>query len=181
MTQYYQRWHTLSHLPQATFWTSQGLLPHDLTDNDRLKAQLEIESLPEQFYTSFDWLPVITPELYTYFEKTVPVPHQIALWTIFSGSSRLNTHMSQIPFLQAVLFPVDLRYGWNLRNSHHQQLLQRANKLYKPFTTTVELRNHPWKYTSKDDSETLEVRKLELPMLQFVAQHAIHLANTNKR
>ena len=78
MTQYYQRWHSLSQLPQATFWTPQGLLPHDLTDSDRQKAQLEIESLPEQFYTTFDWLPVITPELYTYFEKTVPVTQQIA-------------------------------------------------------------------------------------------------------
>ena len=92
-----------------------------------------------------------------------------------------HTHMSQIPFLQAVLFPVDLRYGWNLRNSHHQQLLQRANKLYKPFATTVELRNHPWKYTSKDDSETFEARKLELPMLQFVAQHAIYLAKHQQK
>ena len=79
------------------------------------------------------------------------------------------------------MFPVDLRYGWNLRNPYHQQLLQRANNRYKPFTTTIELRNHPWRKTSKDDSETLHAQQLELPMLQFLAQHCSHLAKHQQK
>ena len=78
-------------------------------------------------------------------------------------------------------FPVDLRYGWNLRNPYHQQLLQRANNRYKPFTTTIELRNHPWRKISKDDSETLHAQQLELPMLQFLAQHCSHLAKHQQK
>ena len=138
--------------------------------------------MPEQFYTTLDWLPVITPELYVHFEAatSTEIP-TIALWSLCSGSSRLSLQMTQLPFLQAVLFPVDLRYGWNLKNQHHQQLLQRANKLYKPFTTTVELRNHPWKYTSKDDQEKRQAQQLELPMLQFIAQHAIYLAKHKQK
>ena len=89
--------------------------------------------------------------------------------------------MTQLPFMQAVLFPVDLRYGWNLRNPYHQQLLQRANNLYKPFTTTIDSRNHPWRKISKDDSETLHAQQLELPMLQFLAQHCIHLAKHQQK
>ena len=146
---FYQRWQQLSHLPEARHWTPQGFLPYDLSSDELALAQHEIESLPEQFYTTLDWLPVITPELYSHFEAaTSTETPTIALWSLCSGSSRLSLQMTQLPFLQAVLFPVDLRYGWNLQNTRHQQLLQGDNKLYKPYTTIVELRNNPWEYTS---------------------------------
>ena len=176
MQQYYQRWHSLSRLPQAQHWTQEGLLPDTLTAEEKALAQHEIRSLPEQFYTTHNWLPVITPALYTHFEAaTLQHKPSIALWTICSGSSRLASQMSELPFLQAVLFPVDLRYGWNLLDKDHQQLLHRANKHYKPHTTTFELRNRNWNRTSKHDSEAEQKRQHETPMLQFVAQHSIYL------
>ena len=69
--------------------------------------------------------------------------------------------MSELPFLQAVLFPVDLRYGWNLLDKDHKQLLQRANKHYKPHTTTFELRNRNWNRTSEYDCEAQQKRQRE--------------------
>ena len=83
--------------------------------------------------------------------------------------------MSELPFLQAVLFPVDLRYGWNLLDKDHQQLLQRANKHFKPHTTTFELRSRNWHRISKRDLEADHRRQQETPMLQFVARHSIYL------
>ena len=52
-----------------------------MSTDEKTLAQNEIESLPEQFYATFDWLPVITPELYTHFEATIStdIP-AIALW-----------------------------------------------------------------------------------------------------
>ena len=176
MQQYYQRWQSLSQRPEARHWTPEGLLPDTLTDDERALAQHEIKSLPEQFYTTHSWLPVITPSLYKHFEAaTFQHKPSIALWTICSGSSRLSLQMSELPFLQAVLFPVDLRYGWNLLDKDHQQLLQRANKHYKPHTTTFELRSRNWNRTSKYDSEADQKRQQETPMLQFVARHSIYL------
>merc|ERR1712023_488900 len=116
-----------------------------------------------------NWLPVITPELHTHFEAaTSPHAPSITLWTICSGSSQLATQMTQLPFMQAVLFPVDLRYGWNRLDRQHQQLLQRTNQHYKPHTTTFELRNRHWNRTSKTDLEAQHERELETPMLKFV-------------
>ena len=151
VNKYYQLWQQLSSLPQARKWTDptpetidnihSTFLPSTLTTAEQHTALHELFTMPEQFYTTFHWLPVITPELYTHFESKLDHSCTIALWSLCSGSSRLSSTMAQLPFLQAVLFPVDLRYGWDLRDSYHQQLLQRANDKYKPFLTTIEPRN----------------------------------------
>ena len=140
--------------------------------------------MPEQFYTTFHWLPVITPELYTHFESKIgPIRSDIVLWTLCSGSSRLSATMAQLPFLQAVLFPVDLRYGWDLRDSYHQQLLQRANDKYKPFLTTIEPRNQHWcKHNRDDHTEELiqRQRDSDTPVLKFLMTHSIHLTREHQ-
>ena len=83
MQQYYQRWQSLSQRPEARHWTPQGFLPHYLSSDEHALAQHEIESLPEQFYTTFDWLLVISPELYTHFEAA-------ASTEIPSGSAHIS-------------------------------------------------------------------------------------------
>ena len=64
---FYQRWQRLSRLPEARYWTPDGFLPTDLSSDEKALAQNEIHCLPEQFHTTFDWLPVITLELYPHF------------------------------------------------------------------------------------------------------------------
>ena len=148
VNKYYQLWQQLSSLPQARKWSDptpetiddmhSTFLPSTLALADKHTALHEIYTMPEQFYTTFHWLPVITPELYTHFESTIgPIRSGIALWSFCSGSSLLLATMAQLPFLQAVLFPVDLRYGWDLRNNYHEHLLQRANDKYRPLLTTI--------------------------------------------
>ena len=154
VNRYYQLWQQLSTLPCAKKWPAHDeyqstFLPPSLSTDERWTALQEIYTMPEQFYTTFHWLPVITPELYIHFESTIG-PSRIALWSFCSGSSLLLATMAQMPFQQAVLFPVDLRYGWDLRNDYHQQLLRRANEKYQPFLTTTEPRNQHWCKHNRD-------------------------------
>ena len=81
VNKYYQLWQQLSSLPQARKWTDptpetidnihSTFLPSTLTTAEQHTALHEIFTMPEQFYTTFHWLPVITPELYTHFESKV--------------------------------------------------------------------------------------------------------------
>eukprot|EP00959_Pyramimonas_sp_CCMP1952_P112389 2349861-Pyramimonas_sp.AAC.1 len=94
------------------------------------------------FYTTLKDLPVITPSSVPMFQNIIleflndgsfgdQFP-RISLWTGCSGSSRLALIMLSAPFNQLVLFPVDLRYGWDLRLPEHQQLSRTADRQFSP-------------------------------------------------
>ena len=88
--------------------------------------------MPESFYSLYHWLPVITPAVCAKFlEVRAACGHtKCDLWTLCSGSSRLAACYSSLPFCRMVLFPVDLRYGWDLRCSSHQLLLLEVDKVF---------------------------------------------------
>ena len=47
--------------------------------------------------------------------------------------------MASLLFLRCVLFPVGLRYGWNLRVKEHQQMLIYADGFFKPFQCSFQM------------------------------------------
>ena len=61
-----------------------------------------------------------------------------------TGSSRLLTTMASLPFLYYVLFPIDLRYGWDVRLKRHQELLAWIDSQLRPLCTTFEPRCKYW-------------------------------------
>ena len=131
------------------------------------------------FYTTFKNLPVITPACLPLFLDVIrntfgnKLP-RITLWTWFSGSSRLALIMLSAPFNQLVLFPVDFRYGWDLRLPEHQQLLITVDKLFQPLVTTYEPRCKYWSRAgnTRDPEVTAERRQQETGMLKFILQKA---------
>ena len=150
-------------------------LPTHLADDDLGIARNEIDSIPEQFYTRFQ-LPVITPNNVAEFIAVISrIPNlQITLWTWFSGSSNLAATMSSSPYFNLCLFPVDLRYGWDISTRLTQRVLHDVDELFRPLATTLEPRCKSWSHAGsrRDPNTTHAIRNKEGPMLSFVVNHA---------
>ena len=175
---YYRDWQALSSKTSFSLWTGEPRFPRHLLPEELAVAKTEFNAIPELFYATNNWLPVITPENYDEFEtvmKKGPYHGFPTLWSWCSGSSHLSLCISSLPFLCAVLFPVDLRYGWDLKRRPRQIKLQRADKIFKPRITSMEPRCKYWSNmgTSRKIQDTLELRQSELPMLKFMTSHAI--------
>ena len=118
---YYGQWKKLG-FPTYT----EPMLPTHLTKEERAVALAEAYAMPEQFYTRSK-LPVITPENCEAFIRNVSVPALgIFIWSWFSGSSKLLSVAMHLPFLACVLFPIDLRLGWDVRLANVQKQTKAA-------------------------------------------------------
>ena len=86
----------------------------------------------------------------------------------FSGSGRisLTAHQQQLP----VLFPVDLRYGWDLRLQDHRNKLSLVQQKLKPLTkfSSPDCRLWAAMTNTRPKSEVNTDRKTELPMLEWL-------------
>ena len=150
-------------------------------------ATTEHEVLPEAFYTMTQ-LPVITYDNHLefleglrHFCQTHP-DLTFSLWSWFAGSGLLSAVMTELPFRKAVLFPVDLRYGWNIDDSEHQKALLRIDETLRPATTVVDPRCQYWTRTSKTkhEEECTRSRNDDMSMLKFVSAHCIHVAQQGR-
>lgn len=67
-------------------------------------------------------------------------------------------------------FPVDYRYGWDINNYDHQQMLWQAQKEFQPGYMHFAPDCAPWSVagSSKDPMERLQERKRDWPGLSFV-------------
>ena len=101
----------------------------------------------------------------------------MALWSWCSGSSRLTLNMMSLPFRKLVLFPVDLRYGWDIRLHSHQVLLQEVDSLFSPKVTSFEPRCKYWARCSQDSGSS---RDADQRLLHFIASHICHLHDDNR-
>ena len=142
VVKYYEAWRKFD----APMW-EKPLFPKELSDKELKVAQKEYLSLPESFYSD-KRLPVITPLNYdAWLEHMVwsLTPEEfedlkIELWSWFSGTGRMAKTMMTKTKAWAVLFPVDLRYGWNLMNVKHRKLLREIDDFFQPNVTTMEPR-----------------------------------------
>ena len=162
--QYYQAWSQFD----APKWTGEPCFPSHLTDEALSIARKEFHAIPEQFYTLFSWLPVITPQNYWSFQKHMKSKLGtnsigVTLWSWCSGSSRLTATMASLPFLRMVGPPIDLRYGWDIRVKSCQELLVQADRFLKPLVTTFEPRCKHWSRAGnrRDPIDTERLRKDE--------------------
>jgi hypothetical protein len=149
-------------------------VPDHLSEIDKHVAYNEIASIPECFYTKYR-VPVITPNNVAMFIDSMSrLPgFNPVLWTWFSGSSNLAAHICDAPYHNTCLFPVDLRYGWDISLKAHQLILLKLDDLFKPVCTTFEPRCKFWSIagSKRDPGKTHEYRTQEQPMLSFVTKH----------
>ena len=157
-------------------WTDNlDLLPSHLTAPQRAVALQELRSIPEHFYTGTK-LPIITPGNYEqYMTLVTTTGFGMFLFSLCSGSSRLLLNMVNQPFEKTVLFPVDLRYGWDLLHLPHRKIIATIDLKYKPLYTTIEPRCKYWSKAGnrRDPAATTDLRESEKPMLTFLTGHAL--------
>ena len=85
-----------------------------------------------------------------------------------SGSGRLSTQARKEGL--CVGFPVDFRYGWDLRNPRHRSLLDEVGAFFKPLVEFSAPDCRLWSAARRKvdvSRETIE-RQLELPALQWL-------------
>ena len=137
----------------------------------------EVRAIPEIFYTRF-MLPVITPQNVDVFvEKFIKSGLVATLWCWFSGSSNLLTIAMSSPLYICGLFPVDLRYGWDISVPAVQMKLQQIDSLLKPKITTFEPRCRHWSQSgSRRDAKLSEqFRSSESNLHVFLYNHICHV------
>ena len=90
--------------------------------------------------------------------------------------------MLQAPFHRKVLFPVDLRYGWDVSYPAHQALLTWIDRTLRPYTTSMEPRCKHWSLSgnSRDPQQTKKKRTAEQPMLMFATKHCLRLMSHHR-
>ena len=139
----------------------------------------EAQAITETFYTHYR-LPVITPSNVDVFvEKFAQSGLVATLWCWFSGSSQLLTTAMSAPFYMSALFPVDLRYGWDISDNATQLKLQQVDAFLKPKITTFEPRCRHWSQSGSRRNSTLteQVRQSESSLHVFLYNH---ICNINK-
>ena len=95
--------------------------------------------------------------------------HDFSLLSICSGSGRLLLTMTGLPFQRPVLFPIDLRYGWDMNYKPHQQWILHLDSIFKPKVISIEPRCKHWSRSgnTRDPELTVQLRQAEQPMLRF--------------
>ena len=87
------------------------------------------QTVPEEFYTKTNRL-VVTPEnLNDWFSAHEDLRITWVFQENFSGSGRSSTfaYFAKLP----VLFPVDLRYGWDLTLRAHRDMVTKVQKQFR--------------------------------------------------
>ena len=148
---------------------TEDCFPGDFTDEEKKFYHGRYKHIPEEFYTQTG-LQVVTPEnLSKWCEAHKHLNIRWALQEQCSGSGRLSAeaHFQGL----AVLFPVDFRYGWNLKNKRHRQLLQDLPATLRPIVKYSAPDCRLWTSVSNGhpDRERLENdRRDEKPYLEWI-------------
>ena len=117
-TQHIEKWKTIS---GQTY--TQDRFPKTFSEDDIRLHTGHYADVPEGFFTRTK-LPVVTPEnVEEWFDKASKTTQELHMQVFMSGSRRL-TCLCLTAGLD-VGFPIDDRYGWDLRNTQHQGILDR--------------------------------------------------------
>ena len=138
------------------------------------KLRKKMRAVPEEFYKLSNH-PLVSPDTFDDFlfvhRRWMRLMGQQILWHVqerWSGSAR-SSRVAHQKELQ-VGFPVDCRYGWDLKNSMHRSMLDQCDH---EFGTRVHI-NAPectvWSVacTTKDPHEKQKERESQMPMWEWL-------------
>ena len=176
-----RRYYSLWRKYDSPCWSG-PLIPQDLSDEEQQVAKKEAKSLPEYFYEETKF-PVITPQnvdsfiAYMKYNGVDLDKLPIVMWSWFAGTSRFLATMMKTCQSQAVLFPVDLRYGWNIQDPKQQLKLIEIDRMCRPLVTTMEPRCKYWSIAgrSRKPEVTQRCRNQETDMLNFIVMHVDYI------
>ena len=150
------------------------VFPKHFSPDDQKVLRARYHDIPEEFYKKTK-LPVVTPENHAAFMQA----HQSlaitwALQEQFSGSGRVSweAYRNGLP----TLFPVDLRYGWDLNLLAHRKMIDLTRNAMHPLVkySSPDCRHWTSMTNANPDREGLALaRQQEFPMLDWL-QHDNH-------
>ena len=134
------------------------------------KLKKRYQAMPEEFYTKSGLRPVTPSNFRRWFKHAKGRGLRWHAWELFSGTGRLSLILMMAGLI--VGFPVDFRYGWDLNNQEHQQMIFDAQREFKPGVVHIAPDCAPWSVssTSKDPQVRLQERQEAKPSLECTQQ-----------
>lgn len=97
---------------------------------DHSKLSKKYKAIPEEYYSRTGFRPVTPKNFSTWFASAKGRGLRWHFWELFSGSGRLSLILLLAGL--TVGFPMDMRYGWDLNNVNHQQMIKKAQVEFQP-------------------------------------------------
>ena len=148
-----------------TFRSTRRILPNDM---DQAKLRKRYRAIPEEYYTKSGLRPITPNNFQKWFSRAKGRGLKWHFWEVCSGSGRLSLTLLLAGLV--IGFPVDARYGWNLRNSNHQHMLDMARQEFQPGVIHHSPDCGPWSVSANTkDPETKHCERLqEQPSIAWV-------------
>eukprot|EP00435_Cladocopium_sp_Y103_P048511 s541_g14.t1 len=160
--------------------TYQGdYFPDHISDAQRQYLTKRYAAIPEMFYTRTR-RPVVRPDNVKQWMKKQKGQERYHLWELCSGSGRLSL-LALLSGL-SVLFPVDLRYGWDIGYKPHQHLLQEVLHQFTPDVVHKSPNCRPWSvsFNRCDPAKVQQERDAERPCLSYLESVAWEQHKNNR-
>ena len=128
---WYARWRSFTH---GAAREGSNIYPTSLSRDRRRALDRFYAAVHEQFY-EHSALPIVSPTSALAFMRYMGVLHAtVHVWERFSGSGRLSACALAKGFI--ILFPVDVRYGWDLQTVEHRTII---DEVYSAFIVEIDL------------------------------------------
>ena len=143
-------------------------LPTSLSAEEVKKLQKDYRAMPEEFYTKSNRR-VVTPSNFSvWFKESKKHKARWQVWELCSGSGRFSLLCTLAGLM--IGFPIDFRYGWNLGDPEHQDMLRQAYDFHQPDVLLLSPRCKFWSVSAsrRDYHELMQDRESERPALVFM-------------
>ena len=150
----------------------EDMFPENLDYEYYQKLKKRYRAIPEEFYQKSGLRPVRPSNFHRWFEKMRGRGLQWHVWEWFSGSGRLSLLLMTAGLI--VGFPVDLRYGWDVNNPSHANMLRMAQKEFQPGVLHMSPDCGPWSVSgnTRPPELRLEDRRRDRNALRLVQEAA---------
>ena len=147
---------------------------------DQSKLKRRYKAIPEEFYSKSGMTPVTPENFRSWFGKMKGRGLRWHFWELFSGSGRLSLTLLLAGLM--IGFPVDYRYGWDIGDAMHRNMLYEAYQEFKPGVLHCSPDCAPWSISAstKDPDEKLADRIHDRPSLQFCQDLCTEQAQKNR-
>ena len=141
--------------------------PDGLEDNKISRLNAHYKAVPEEFYNKSS-RPVLRPQNFQRWKKQRQ--RKANLWELCSGSGRL----SWIALVSGLVVanPINYRYGWDLANKEHQNMILEMQDILNPDVIAITPSCRPWTVSAnrRSKEETRRLREAERPVLEFLVK-----------
>ena len=145
-------------------------MPEYLDEKIRSKLKKRYKCAPEEYYTKTGFRPVTPKNFGSWFQAAKGRNLRWHAWELCSGSGCFSWFCVMAGLV--VGFPVYFRYGWDIGNKSHQQMLWSAFEEFQPGTLQASPDCAPWSVSgnAKDYDQRMQERQAERPSLTFLKQ-----------